>query len=407
VAAPLLSPNATTSTYLDGAAILGVLEALDARTIDRAPPWALRCAVEVTVLLVVAPHVSLSPIPEIQNAAIGPYGHALGLLAELLDQGRRDPASASGALRTTQQWAARNPSRLSAVLREVTSDSSYESWLDWLARHQWEDHARRHGGLFEEAFIRPISRALSAPVDELIAIRCDAARDIKRARASSTLRDERDELVRNAFTLSTLLRGRYYETLAPRMGTHVMHHPIRYPLLSRIPPSRRTELELSNTAWFLAVMIVAAAFNVRRRTRADEWVSGIRSTRTQLAQGLLDVRQKESDEVALRVAARCASRVGLTTHPAWVDRVLSASISAGLGGITSVTLSSFEAIGVGVATNAVLESSRAVQRLTARMSSREARLEEIGRIAAGRVNPQWRIEPRGLPGPASGKAGFG
>jgi hypothetical protein len=380
-----------TRTFLDGAAILGTLEAFDSRNAERASTWALRSSLETTALLLTVPHVCLSPIPELHAAPSGPYGKTLSLLAEFVDQQRAPLPIQKRALRTTQRWALRNSPRLAAVLGELRGDESHRAWLAWLERNQWHDHVHRHGGLFEEAFLRPISTVLDVRVDELRAIRSDHAVDLARVETRPPL-SERDEIVRQAFTLSTLLRGRYYESLSRVLENHVLHHPLRYPVLTRIPPQRNTELRLSNTAWFLSTIVVSSAFHSRRRARPAEWVSGIRSARTQIAQGLVDIREKDSDEMALTLAARSAARLGLQTHPAWVDHVLNAAASTGLGGISSLVVSGLDAVAIGFGTSLVLESTSAIGRVTRRVSSRERRLEEIARLGAGRITPQWQLD---------------
>lgn len=382
--------TSATNTFIDGAAILGTLEALGARDVEHTSTWALQCSVEVTTLLLVVPSVCLSPIPELHQPPSGPYGKVLTLLAELVGQQRATPALESRALRTTQQWGARNADRLAMVLRDLRGDDSYQEWLSWLSRHQWEDHVRRHGGLYENAFIRPLSTALNVPVADLRAIRSDCGVDLKRSQEPRRIWDERDRIVRDAFTLSTLLRGRHYETLATKLSTHVIHHPIRRSILSPIPRVRDVRVALPNTAWFLSIIVVASAFNTRKRDRAAQWVSAIQAARTQIAQGLVDVRAKSTDDVALEVAARSAQGLGLQTHSAWVDRVLNASVSAGLGGIASLVVSSYEAAGIGFASDLVLETTSAVDRVTRRLSSRERRLEKIARLGAGRLTPEWK-----------------
>jgi hypothetical protein len=380
-----------TSTFLDGAAILGTLEALDSRGVDQASSWGLQCAVETTTMLLLAPKTHLSPIPELYNAPVGPYGRALALLSEWVDQHPVEIAHRSQALQATQRWGRRNTTRLGEILMSLHEDASYHRWIEWLRRNQWEDHVKRHGGLFEKAFIGPISRVLNVSSKDLLQIWADSAVDLRSARTSRHAQDERLDIVQDAFTLSTLLRGRYYESLAVNACRHVVHHPLRYPILRHLPADRQTRIPLSNTASYLAVIILAASFNARRSERPAQWVGGLHASRAAIYSGELDASPKDSDEIAVRIAAREASRIGLQTHPQWVDHLLNASVSAGIGGIAALLLSSFEAVGASFAADIALEASGMIGRATHRVSARESRLETIARLGAGRITSQWRI----------------
>jgi len=60
-----------TRSFVDGAAMLGAIEALSAGKPQRATNWAIRSAVEVTTSLLLVPSVTLSPIPESHNSPVG------------------------------------------------------------------------------------------------------------------------------------------------------------------------------------------------------------------------------------------------------------------------------------------------------------------------------------------------
>jgi hypothetical protein len=379
-----------TVTLLDGAAILGTLEAFDSRNMESVSVWALKSAIETTTALLLVPKLHLSPIPEIRNAPTGPYGDALARLSEWVDQSPFVTEHRAAALTTTRRWAGRNTARLAQILGQLREDPSYVEWFGWLRRNQWEDHVRRHGGLFELAFLAPIGRALGVSTTDLQKIWETPAVDLRSALGVESRSQERCTIVEGAFTLSTLLRGRYYESLARKSFYHVLHHPIRAPVLAPLSPKRVTDVPLPNTASYLAIVVVAAAFNTRRQTRAANWVAAMRSARASLSSGELDVSPKASDEIALRVAAREASRLDLATHPRWVDYALNAAMSAGTGVIASLALSSFETVGTSFATALALEATGAVERATHIVSSRHSRLEAIARLGAGRITPHWR-----------------
>jgi len=380
-----------TRSFVDGAAILGAIEALSAGKPQRATNWAVRSAVEVTTSLLLVPSVTLSPIPESHNSPVGPYGAVLGELAGLVVQRAPDVEVSRATLRTTRRWAMSHPADLNSYLDDLRADESYHRWLEWLMHNQWLDHIGRHGALFEEAFLIPISRALEIPSENLRAIRIDTATESAVRRIGARPDEELSRIVREAFTLSTLLRGRYYDRLSKAADQHVLHHPIRYRALPRLPAGRTVDLSLSNTAWFMSAILIACAFNERGSGRGAAWARSIKRARDGIASGELDVAHKETDEVAIRVAARNVARLGLRTHQPWIDQVTSAAVAVGLGVLTSFFLTGWEAVGVGATAQLAMESTRLTTRAAARVSGDEHRLQRLGRMQAGRIGARWQL----------------
>jgi len=387
----------TTTMFLNGAAILGALEAFASRRPERASAWALRSATEVTAALLVVPSVTLSPIPESYNRPVGPYGAALSELSGLVAQRAPDAGIARTALRGARRWATGHPDVLRRDLMALHCDASYQRWLDWLIRNQWRDHIGRHGGLFEQVFVEPIARVLDVPSGELHAARRSTASEAAVRRMVARPDEELSELVKDAFTLSTLLRGRYYDNLSRKVGQSILHHPVRYRALPRLPASRTVDLTLPNTAWFMATIVIGCAFNARDSRRGAEWVRAVRRARDGVGSGELDVAPKDTDEVALRVAARNASRLGLRTHHSWVDQVASATVAVGLGVFASFYLTGSEAVAVGAAAQVAMEGTRVTARAAARVSGGERHLQRIGMMQAGRIGTRWYSPPHGQP----------
>ena len=376
-------------SFIDGAAILGTTEALSAKRPDHASIWAFHSAVEVTAMLIVAPRVRLSPIPELHSAAIGPYGAVLSELGDLVAHVPADDSIRQSALTATKQWARTNTATLSAVLKGLKQDDNYTTWIEWLAENQWSDHARRHGGLFEKSFVPLLSRVLDVEPDELVSLRAAVGeRELHNLIVGTD--DRRSQLVRDAFTVSTLLRGRYYESVTKKLDSNILHHPIRYRILPTLPSAQRTRFQLPNTAWFLSILLISAAFNARRSQRAAEWAKMARETRAAVASGSIDVGMKITDEVALKVAVRSARDLGWRAHPAWVDLTLGTVVSTGLGGLSSFYLDPYSTVAVAAATEVVLKTTNAISGLSSRVSRRETRLEYLGRTAAGRLSADWR-----------------
>ena len=375
-----------TSSFLDGAAILGALEALNSRNPTRASPWALQSAIEVTTALLLLPEIQLSPIPELHNTATGPYGVALAELSSLVDQTPADDVTRRQALLTTQKWARENRARLREALDGLHVNPSYEAWITWITRNQWPDHVRRHGGLYELTFASPIAAVLGVTRQELEKLRDSTTTQVDLQRLTSRMDSDDARLLSDAFTLSTLLRGRYYETLSRKTGTHVLHHPIREPVLMRLPSDRRTALPLSNTAWYMSTMLFSCAYHERPRDRAQSWASSVRAARLRIQSGEIDVGDKGNDEIALTVASRGARRLDLRTHPAWIDRTLDALTAVGVGTLVQFELTGFVSVGAGAAAELFLERTGILHRATKKVSNTEGRLERIGRLRAGRIS---------------------
>lgn len=379
-----------TASYLDGAAILGALEALDSRRPGHANQWAFRCVVEVTTALLVVPEIALSPIPELHRGATGPYGDVLAEFAEVVEQVSADPEQRKQALGNTRRWAIQNEDRLRGALGDLHESPCYREWLEWLMRKQWPDHIQRHGGLFEQTFRAPIAAALGMSVPDLDRAGQHAVTSDGMAEVIARPDSEVGQIVCDAFALSTLLRGRYYEGLCKKTGTHILHHPIREPILMRLPQRGTVALPYSNTAHYLSSIIVACAYNESERHRPKAWASSVKVARARIRSGELDVADKPTDAVALTVAARGAKRIGLRTHPAWIDHLINALVSVGVGALTEFQLDGFGSVGAGSATGLLLERTQAIARINRTATNREGRLERIGRLGAGRISATWR-----------------
>lgn len=378
-----------TDTHIDGAVLLGALEALDCRSAEAASVWAYRSLVEVTSVLTLVPGVTLSPIPELHAAASGPYGRILADLASLVDQRPAPERDRQISLKSTQRWARDRPDRLKLCLAAVKSDESYDRWIDWISRNQWPDHVQRHGGLFEKAFAPQIAEVLDISKGDLQRVRSSSLTAAELARLVAKANEEKSQLVRDAFTVSTLLRGRYYDQLSRRTQRHVLHHSLRTPVLKSLPSSRMRSAAVTNTAWFLSIILVAAAFSERGKNRPHAWAAGIQVARKGVASGVIDVAEKPTDEVAMRVAARTASLLNVRFHPQWLDNLLNAAVSTGIGGLASIGVTGFEAVAIGFASELLLEGASPTEHVVSRLMKREVRLKSLARLGAGRLSSDW------------------
>jgi hypothetical protein len=146
---------------------------------------------------------------------------------------------------------------------------------------------------------------------------------------------------------------------------------------------------VTNTAWFLSVILVAAAFSERRKNRPHAWTAGIQVVRRGVASGLVDVTEKPTDEVAMRVAAQTAARLNIRFHPQWLDNLLNAAISTGVGGLASIGVTGFEAVAIGFASELLLEGASPTEHVVNRVMKRELRLRNLARLGAGRLSSDW------------------
>lgn len=382
---------------VDSASVSQVVELLYFAKPTESYPWAWMTSLEVTSLLIRAPHLKMMPGPGKAGAATGAYGMLTRQLAGILGQEPPNIEGSHAALASTRRWARRNAPKIAGLYRELRSDNrNFGTWLDWSVRTAWPERASRLGGLFDDALTPEIAAILGFSQEYMNVLR-RAGTDPVTVQAFARWQPDSDTFrhLVDAYVVSALLRGRFHDYVARRQASQVVHHPFRQSVLSRLHGSR-TEYELENTERYLANIILAAAFAEKRHeARITVWAQNVLLARQGLMDESIALFPKRSDVVGLETAIRSAKQIGIRTHPKWLEHALDASVALGVGALSSFYLEgwgSFAAGMVGYGTSLALAGGRrGVQQLAAR----SRRLRDLAAAGPGRIQPRWTSEAGG------------
>jgi hypothetical protein len=348
-------------------------------------------ALEVTATLINTDHIKLAPSPKPEGPASGPYGIFLEGLENAISRITLGDAARLAALSKTKDWANRNPDRLRSVLTSFIDSSSASvtnqapHWLESHISGEWAEHVLRHGALFDREFIPQIAKVLRVAPGEIETIWARSGDPFLVAELIRC-RPENDEfhLIRDAFVVSTLLRGRYHEYAAEEDRYQIMSHPVRRPVLKRSPLWARVQIDISNTERYLANVVLASAFSERKHDkRVAQWVQNVATLRK--ARKEINLEPKDRDETARDVAIEAAKRFDIAPRYKMLENVVDAGIWLGSTALTSFGLAPWESMVVG-GTMYVLSARKKIGgQLVSPFSSRRGRLRKLSQLNAGRI----------------------
>ncbi len=380
---------------VDNTCLYEVVRTLSYRSPEECPRWAWKSAVETTCLIVGSQHLRLAPSPTKDGAASGSFGKVLAGLADVLGTVESTAEVQSAARTNTKRWARGQSVNIRETYHTLmTQDSDFDQWLEWFIGKVWEEHSKRLGGLFDPAFIPQISAIIeisNLDAHKLWEISTDTR--IVKELAERQPDSEVFHALRDAYVVSALLRGRYHDNVARKSGWQIMHHPLRNQVLPRVLARERREYQISSPESYLANIIVASAFSLRRSSRLELWTSNVISARRAWRAGAVDLYPKNNDDLALKAAVRAAREVDIRCHAEMLDRILDIAASLGVGALTSVTLSSWEALVASAATASasafVLRNRDPSRHVISRIAQRSQRLQDLAKAGPGRIDRAW------------------
>ena len=124
-----------------------------------------------------------------------------------------------------------------------------------------EEHIRALPALFEKKRIADFAVIPGVPEADLARIyQLSQDRNVVRGYARSMpVRDEAFSLMRRAYCLDVLVRGRWYAWASYLQERDLLCHPVRAPLVQDLSNNRVIGMEYSNTAVGLSALILNAA----------------------------------------------------------------------------------------------------------------------------------------------------
>jgi hypothetical protein len=380
-----------TRGYIDSASLYAVSMIFRHRRPGDAYEWAWQSALEVTCTLVQIPHIDLAPAPAWEGAASGPYGLLTDRIAAIVPRAEIDAGIRKPALGYTRQRVSRAPARIATGYNTLRLEPNFSAWLDEYVAYAWPEHANRLSGLFNPEFVPEISKVLDVD-QELLRDLLLQGRDPSRVEYFSRHMPDTDDfrLMKDAFVVSTLMRGIYHDKVAQLGGYQIMHHPLREPVLAEASTDDRVEIGVTNTQEMFARMILGSAFAERtQQARIETWVENVSKARDASQRQMLDLRDKNYDERALAAAMDAARTADIRAHPKYVEWTLDMGPSLGLGVLTSFVLISWLGFAVGTAGTIASRTGSIGKRAAQVVYRRDGRLRDLSRLFPGRVRRVW------------------
>ncbi len=378
--------------WIDGASMDEVMRALRSDQTSACDPWAWCTAVEVTCALISTHSLGLASAPSKEGPASGTYEQLLRALSGSIVRVTPSVEDQRWALRSTKQWANRRYPMIRTVLEKIKAEEiSFPNWMDNAIRCAWMEHSARMGGLFDREFITQISSVMGVCVAELEEI-CQLSSDMKQLHWYVSSQPENDafRIMRDAFLVSTLIRGRYHDSLANRSIHQIVHHRLRDSVLPRLESRPGKAFEVSNVEWYLSSIAISGALAERTlECRIACWAENTLKLR-QLAQAqMIDLSPKEYDGVALASAVDSAAKADVRVHPKHVERWLEMAVSMGVGVLTDLVLKGWVGFGAGVGAAALSQHAQPAKRICRSIYRGPNRLGDLARSGPGRIERHW------------------
>lgn len=229
------------------------------------------------------------------------------------------------------------------------------------------EHSSRYGGLFNESFLPEIARVLDAKPSELEKMRVMSMRPevLSRYAAKQSERDEAFLLTRDAYIISNILRGQFYELVAKTMRWNLLRHPYRV-LGQGINPAEWSSISETDVLFAYIILAHALRSSSDPTRRVAAWTDAVVKARDAQAAGNLNLPiLDERDDVEV-AAIEAALGLGIAAPPKWIYKVVDTGIGLGIGVLT-LHLGELAALCLGsaatVATVWTEPSRRSIERL--------------------------------------------
>lgn len=378
--------------FIDWASLTEVANSYqgDMRSVYR---WSNVCSLEVTCGLVHGQQLKVLPSPASRRMVTkGPHDVLRAAITEYVDSSQPLSAAEDGRAVEVNEWAVANAATLRELAELCVRDPDavygpacgFHEWLSTALGSNAEATGLRVGGLFDMTFARPLAAILQVSEREL-----KQAWQTSRNTATLKQHGELFDLVKSAYVLSIMFRGRYHDLAARELDLQVLHHPVRTPALPELPdtPVPAAVYTVTNSERFMAQLLWASGFTERQHeARIRLWAENVRLVRMAIQAESVDLPQRSSEDRALETAVDAARRVGVRTHAKVLNECVEMVLAIGTGALSSFVINGWPDMYVTIGTYFIGRHENIggrVTRLTFENRRRLTRLAEMpGRITA-------------------------
>ena len=333
-----------TQGFIDSASIHGAIVAMSSGKIDEISDWDKQSLLSVTYLLLFD-NIGIIHGPGYYSGASGPYSKVLSGLPFL--EGFQF-SNKTNAIRNTNFWLTRYPGSLEASWKALITDNQFKSWQTNAIEQFWIHHSKMYGGLFNEEYIPSISKIINCSEKEL--------KDLYRASENKNevlnwlkVNSKTSEDVKNAWTISALIRGRFHEYLAQSNENHLIAHPFRKSVEKKLGNSKEASITNSET-YFVKTIIGSALLEPNLERRMNVWIENINKSRKAISLKSIVLPNSTLDSDAESHSANAAKICGLPASPAIIHRALDVASSIGIGLLLKVIFNPWSKIGTPLVT---------------------------------------------------------
>ncbi len=377
-----------TKAQIDSASLYDVSLALGRADARASYEWEWKQSLTVTAALISGRQTTIAASPTTVGQSSGAFGRITDGLSLIIAETDMAPETYLLAMTRTKRWARRNIALLRSSIRDITSNTQGESnaarWLDAHLEGEWVNHSIRYRGLFDACFSGIVAEVLDVPTKDVTCALSSSgdARLVARL-ARERPNNEQFQTIRDAYLISTLLRGRYYEHRAELTNRQVLSHPIRAAVRKRVPKSNIMAVDVSNTEVFLSNIVLAGAYSERsHEARAEQWARGVMSLRTACTQFNLEPKP---DEVAIEVAIDAAKKAQIAPGYKKIKRIIDWTLDLGLAGF-GLQFGGFGGAAAGLVVSRVIGESAASERTAKAFTSRRGYLRRLATLGPGRID---------------------
>ncbi|MCE5189966.1 MAG: hypothetical protein LLF75_12415 [Eubacteriales bacterium] len=368
--------------FIDSATIYDIISITRKNNPKENCIWSWQSALMATVAVINMPNLKLAPAPGQAGAASGIYDYLMRGLSDIVGILKPDETCGVVALEQTRQLDAEY---IQKAYQEVLRNESYQQWIHDGMAYSWTEHSTRLRGLFNLEFIPQISAVVGLPEKDLTEVwkrSCDV--NYLRVILQRSTNAEDVELMKSAYMISALIRGYYHDIYAQNANLQIIHHPLRKAILPELD-SQKIAFTASNTEKFFSTIILAGAISqIDQKSRINTWLDSVRKARKGLFSEYIDLRNKDSDSVALSLAIEAAQKLDICTSAKWIDYVIEIFISLGVTVASSFVFQGWESF-ILSASYGAMDKAELGKKINTKIANRDMRLKMLANINAGRI----------------------
>jgi hypothetical protein len=317
------------SENIDSASLHSLVSGLLRRGDSDWTLWERRSIAEVTLGLLFRINITIPAPPKSGNISLGKdlVESIQTALPEFVSEPKISSSLKKKALLMTQSWIKNNSKSLLRSFTLMKNDPSCDHFARWAIERDWPYHVARLGSLVDEPIFPHLAKTLGLSIKEEKTLLIESSNinliRLMSERYAATGHLPPQEMI-DAYLLSVLTRGRYYQYLASLKGGYYVWHSARNYVLN--PVEHISDINnFSNrlVELFLAGMICRGAMEEGSDEKViNSWAENIRKLK---AHSLF--LPKESDyNKAVSIAVEHAKKYDLQFRWPRLDTILEGTL---------------------------------------------------------------------------------